>query len=122
MTNTLHQKLGVSAATASRLRSGSRVGSPELILRVSELSGVDPGLCLQSAVSARAGEKDAWLKIIRSLDSTPEPEEKREEPRPLDLVEGCPDCGKDTIVEDVDEETGNASEPYCADPKCGWRN
>lgn len=83
MTNTLHQKLGVSAATASRLRSGSRVGSPELILRVADLSGVDPGLCLRSAVKARAGEKDAWLMIIRSLDQAPaEPEGENPEREP----------------------------------------
>lgn len=114
MTNTLHQKLGVSAATASRLRSGSRVGSPELILRVADLSSLDAGACLRAAVAARAGDKDAWLSVIHSLDQAPVEEE-------LDSLEGCPDCGKDTIVEEANEETGEVGETYCSDLQCGWR-
>ena len=62
-------RLGVSHSTVSRMRTGKRVGSPEVLERIHKEYGVPLGEVMSAAVAARAGDTDDWVEMMKKVVS-----------------------------------------------------
>lgn len=60
-------KLGVSHSTVSRMRTGKRVGSPEILVRISSSYGIPLDEVMSAAVAARKGKPAQWQSIMRRV-------------------------------------------------------
>lgn len=61
------ERLGVSHSAVSRMRTGKRVGSPEVLERISTEFHIPSAEILTAAVEARAGKLDKWVKIMERV-------------------------------------------------------
>ena len=60
-------KLGVSHSTVSRMRSGKRVGSPELLMRIHKEYEIPLEQVMSAATDARRGKTGAWKKMMKGI-------------------------------------------------------
>lgn len=58
------QKLGVSHSTVSRMRTGKRLGSPQVLVRLSEAYDIPLDEVMAAAVAARNGKTGKWEKMM----------------------------------------------------------
>ena len=61
------RKLGVGHSTVSRMRTGQRIGSPEVLQRISVEYDIPLSDVVDRAVRARAGDVDPWVRMMGSL-------------------------------------------------------
>ena len=66
-------KLGVSHSTVSRMRTGKRVGSPEVLQRIAREYSLPLDDVMSAAVDARAGKTKKWVKMMTGILKTEEP-------------------------------------------------
>lgn len=60
-------KLGVSHSTVSRMRTGKRVGSPELLMRIHKEYDVPLETVMSAATDARGGKTKKWVKLMEGI-------------------------------------------------------
>lgn len=63
-------KLGVSHSTVSRMRTGKRVGSPQVLVRLSQEYNVPLDEVMTAAVSARDGKPAKWTMLMNRVMGT----------------------------------------------------
>lgn len=60
-------RLGVSHSTVSRMRSGKRIGSPEVLVRISTEFDVPLERVMTAATAARRGKPKDWTKLMNEI-------------------------------------------------------
>lgn len=61
------ERLGVSHSTVSRMRTGTRVGSPKVLQKIHETYSIPLNEVMDAAVKARDGHPAAWRKVMQKV-------------------------------------------------------
>lgn len=61
------ERLGVSHSTVSRMRTGKRVGSPEVLMRIHQAYDIPLQDLMSAAVAARKGSAGDWQRLMRQV-------------------------------------------------------
>jgi len=61
------EKLGVSHSTVSRMRTGKRIGSPEVLSRISSEFEIPLADVMNAAVKARNGKLTLWTRMMKKV-------------------------------------------------------
>lgn len=67
--------LGMSHSSVSRMRTGERVASYDVLEKIVQEYGGDPGEWLHAAAAASRGDVDSWVKMLSVAFSDGELEE-----------------------------------------------
>lgn len=65
---------GLSHSTVSRMRKGTRTGSPQTQLLLAELAELPLETIARAAIAARTGDTDKWNEILDKACGTAESE------------------------------------------------
>lgn len=61
------ERLGVSHSTVSRMRTAKRIGSPEVLQRISIEFKIPLDDVMKAAVNARAGKPTLWTRMMKKV-------------------------------------------------------
>jgi transcriptional regulator with XRE-family HTH domain len=61
------ERLGVSHSTVSRMRTGKRVGSPAVLVRIAEKYEIPLEEVMAAAVAARSGKPAKWTMLMKRV-------------------------------------------------------
>lgn len=61
------EKLGLSHSTVSRMRTGKRLGSTEVLQKISAEYDVPLDAVITAAVEARAGRPQKWTELMDNV-------------------------------------------------------
>lgn len=64
------ERLGVSHATVSRMRTAKRLGSPRVLQQISEEFDIPLDDVMRAAVEARAGSSKRWIGMMNTIMSS----------------------------------------------------